>query len=99
MQECWNGTEFDSEGVNASGRSGGLLSIWNKELFVKTEVIKNKCFLIVIGIWKGIDGKMIFANIYGPHNIPEKNALWLELIQLRNNIDGIWIFQWGFQHG
>ena len=72
---CWNGPDFDSDGVNATGRSGGLLSIWNKELFVKSEVIKNKNFLIIVGNWKRIDDKLIFAKIYGPHAISNKNAL------------------------
>lgn len=30
VNECWGSLDFDFEGVNSSGRSGGLLSIWNK---------------------------------------------------------------------
>ena len=35
---------------------------------------------------------VIFVNVYGPHSVHEKNDLWLELIQIKNNIDGIWLF-------
>lgn len=35
IQGCWGSQDFDYEGVNSTGRSGGLLSIWNKGCFIK----------------------------------------------------------------
>ncbi|KAI3749679.1 hypothetical protein L2E82_20295 [Cichorium intybus] len=89
---CWNDSEFDCEGVNANGRSGGLMSIWNKDIFKKTEVIKGQNYLIVIGEWKNIDGKTIFVNIYGPQSPSDKRALWSKILEFINKIDVLPLF-------
>lgn len=91
VKSCWDSTEFDSEGVNAVGRSGGLLCIWNNRLFKKDEVFKDRYFLIVAGHWQGLNEKLIFVNVYGPHNPHEKSALWSKLLQHKNSISGIWV--------
>lgn len=75
---CWGDQDFNCEGVNSSGRSGGLLSIWNKDCFIKKEVLKSRHYLIIIGKWIGIEGDTILANIYGPHNLREQKELWKE---------------------
>ena len=49
VKECWDSDHLDFEGVDSAGRSGGLISIWDTRYFMKTEVIKHRCFLIVIG--------------------------------------------------
>ena len=72
VKDCWNGSNFDSNGVNASDRSGWMISIWNREMFVKSEVLKNKHYLIVIGKWKGIDDNMIFVTYTVPILLPRR---------------------------
>lgn len=66
VKGCWDDSMMDFEGVDSTGRSGGLISIWNSKLFRKSNVIKSRHFLIVIGYWNGIAGNTIIANIYGP---------------------------------
>lgn len=91
VRGCWDSSDFDSEGVNAVGRSGGLLCIWNNRLFKKEEVFKDRYFLIVIGRWQNIDESMVFVNVYGPHNNREKSIMWSKLLHYKNSIPGIWV--------
>lgn len=80
---CWDSSDYDFEGVNATGRSGGLLSIWNTNCFQKSKVLKSRYYLIIIGKWIGVTGNTIFANIYGPQAPVDKRLLWQELIELK----------------
>ena len=54
VSDCWDSTDFDYDGVHSSGRSGGIISIWDKSIFQKTGVLKGRHYLIVIGDWTGI---------------------------------------------
>ena len=42
------GLEFDS--VDAVGRSGGLVNMWNGKVFKKTASVKGRYFLLTTGI-------------------------------------------------
>ena len=52
--------------MEAQGRSGGMLSMWDEFLFNKLVSIKNRNFLAVAGNWIGIPGETIFVNVYAP---------------------------------
>ena len=72
VEGCWDLSELGHTAMGSSGRSGGLLSLWDANLYEVEEVIKDKHYLITSGKWDGIQGKTIFANIYGPHQPTEK---------------------------
>lgn len=91
VQGCWELDEFEYEGVDSNGRSGGLLCVWNPCLFQQTEVIKSKNYLIVIGRWKGQDGNTIFANIYAPQAACDKVKLWTDLLNIIRSKVGRWV--------
>ncbi|KAL4589627.1 hypothetical protein LXL04_002535 [Taraxacum kok-saghyz] len=75
----------------SSGRSGGLLNLWDSTIYNVEDVIKAKHFLITIGTWANIPGHTIIANVYGPHSPQEKKTLWEELIQIKSQKAGTWI--------
>ncbi|XP_023763810.1 uncharacterized protein LOC111912319 [Lactuca sativa] len=77
--------------MQSSGKSGGLLSMWDVNIFEVHEVIKSSRFLITIGDWEGIPDNTILANIYGPHDLDEKKRLWDELLQIKRERQGTWI--------
>nr|KAJ0191688.1 hypothetical protein LSAT_V11C800406980 [Lactuca sativa] len=68
---CWDSNEFDYESVDASGRSGGIISIWDISVFQRTDVIKNRHYLVVSGKYTGSPENVILniVNIYGPQSI------------------------------
>lgn len=44
IRECWGDYNFEFAYENASGRSGGLVSIWDRNYFTSSEVIKSRSF-------------------------------------------------------
>lgn len=88
---CWDSSEYDFDWVDSVGKSGGILSIWNNQVFKKSEVIKARHFLIVIGRWVGIEESVAFANIYGPQAVTDKEKLWEEVLEIKNSKAGKWV--------
>ncbi|KAL7613546.1 hypothetical protein Lser_V15G09274 [Lactuca serriola] len=90
---CWDSNEFDYESVDASGRSGGIISIWDTAVFQRTDVIKNRHYLVVSGKYMGSPENAILniVNIYGPQSILEKKKIWAELLNIINHKAGMWV--------
>lgn len=88
---CWGSNNFDYVAVDSSGRSGGLISMWDSSCFQKLEVIKNRCFLIVISKCKNIEGNVNTVNVYGPQSSSEKKKVWIELLRIIKERTGMWV--------
>ncbi|GKV46006.1 hypothetical protein SLEP1_g53030 [Rubroshorea leprosula] len=64
------------------GRLGGLLCIWNSDIFCKETVLEGTNFLGVYGFW-GENAVLVFIiNIYSPCELASKRLLWEELSNL-----------------
>ncbi|KAL8530707.1 hypothetical protein ACS0TY_007661 [Phlomoides rotata] len=74
--EIWPGNDFDWAWRDAEGRSGGLISIWNRKLFEKTSSWHSKGLLVVNGRWLEDNGGMVIINVYAPCLFFEKEQLW-----------------------
>lgn len=49
------------------GRYGGLLIVWDKSVFLCSQMIAEDRFIAVKGNWKGVEGDIYLVNVYGPH--------------------------------
>nr|GEX27699.1 RNA-directed DNA polymerase, eukaryota, reverse transcriptase zinc-binding domain protein [Tanacetum cinerariifolium] len=67
---------FDFACSMARGRSGGLISLWDPNMFVKKDIWCDDAFVIVKGQWKILDGDYFMINIYGPQDPHAKVILW-----------------------
>ncbi|KAL8547829.1 hypothetical protein ACS0TY_007238 [Phlomoides rotata] len=74
--ELWTKNDFDWAWSEAEDRSGGLISIWNMNVFVKTSLWDNKEMLVVNGRWLEDNGEMVIINVYAPCSFNEKAQLW-----------------------
>ncbi|KAJ9543812.1 hypothetical protein OSB04_023519 [Centaurea solstitialis] len=88
----WGLVDADYDFVEATGNSGGLLSIWNKSIFQGQFVIKDRFFLAVVGKWENKDGLVGFVNVYGPNEQSERAELWSKLDQLCLKEEVSWCF-------
>ncbi|KAJ0545596.1 putative RNA-directed DNA polymerase [Helianthus annuus] len=77
--------------MDADGRSGGLLSLWNLCVFKKELEVKNQNFILLKGkvIGEGVD--LIIVNIYGSTLKTNRRRMWEELLEAKNMINGHWI--------
>lgn len=78
--------------MNPVGRSGGIISIWDPHVFVRSHTFSSRHFLAVSGHWLGFPGTTTLVNVYGPQSIQEKRKLWADLLDLKRSIDGTWVF-------
>nr|GEW57936.1 RNA-directed DNA polymerase, eukaryota, reverse transcriptase zinc-binding domain protein [Tanacetum cinerariifolium] len=76
LKYMWGNYSFDYACSLARGRSGGLISTWDPNFFVKEDIWCNDAFIIVKGRWKNTDEDYFMINIYGPHDLIAKNSLW-----------------------
>ncbi|XP_021980553.1 uncharacterized protein LOC110876698 [Helianthus annuus] len=69
VSDFWDNTVFDYESIEASGRSGGLLSIWDPGLFVKKSTKKQLWddLLVLMG---SFSGPWIFLGDFNCVRIP-----------------------------
>jgi hypothetical protein len=73
----------------SNGLSGGLISIWNEDLFSFHFSFSGDGFLGVCGVWK--DSLIYVVNIYSPCSIAGKRKLWSDLLDFKlNNASGEW---------
>ncbi|KAD7477694.1 hypothetical protein E3N88_00830 [Mikania micrantha] len=91
IKQFWGNKQLASDFVNARGRSGGLLSIWDPGVFVKHGVNKGDNFLHVFGSVAGVEDLFNIVNIYAPQDVSQKLALWGSLINLMSEFYGLWI--------
>lgn len=96
IRNSWANNNFGYELIEATGRSGEIITIWDDGVFLFLESIKSRHFLIVFGrcVGKNIDIEIV--NVYAPHGPVEKRRLWEELAQIKSNRAAVWIFTGDF---
>ncbi|KAD6455081.1 hypothetical protein E3N88_09787 [Mikania micrantha] len=96
LHKIWGNYFLDFDYVNARGRSGGVLSVWNPKIFSKLGVEKGDNFLLVYGTMVGCDEQINIVNVYAPQDAVGKRALWESLGGLMDAFPGMWIFMGDF---
>lgn len=66
----WGSSDCQWVFSGAEGMSGGLCCIWDKEVFVRTNLWGEKGLLGVSGLWEGVPVHIV--NVYAPCNAKGK---------------------------
>nr|GEX56453.1 RNA-directed DNA polymerase, eukaryota [Tanacetum cinerariifolium] len=93
---CIHERKIDNEGgcfvsSMARGRSGGLISMWDPNTFVKNDIWCDDSFIIVKGKWKNLDGDYFMINIYGPQDPSDKGILWRRIEDFIHHNNGAFV--------
>ncbi|GJR73282.1 RNA-directed DNA polymerase, eukaryota, reverse transcriptase zinc-binding domain protein [Tanacetum coccineum] len=76
LKSMWGNYNFDFACSMARGRSGGLISMWDPNSFIKDDILCDDAFIIVKGHWRNTIGDCYMINIYGPQDSLAKAILW-----------------------
>nr|GEY24506.1 transposon TX1 putative 149 kDa protein [Tanacetum cinerariifolium] len=68
--------------MEAKGRSGGMLLIWDNNVFNCFDAMGDDRFITVKGGWKDVSGNIVLVCLYGLHISKEKSSLWDKLAGL-----------------
>ncbi|XP_057425670.1 uncharacterized protein LOC130719036 [Lotus japonicus] len=83
--QLWGESGFDWKATPAVNRGGGLLCIWNPNLFVLEECVEGQGFIGLVGVWKASQSRCVLVNIYSATDMEGKRALWNALTLWRAN--------------
>ncbi|PWA86978.1 RNA-directed DNA polymerase, eukaryota [Artemisia annua] len=76
LRSMWGNFKFDYACSMARGRSGGLVTMWDPNVFVKKRLWCGDNYVIVEGKWNNSIEDFYFINVYGPQHQPDKSNLW-----------------------
>ncbi|XP_071740879.1 uncharacterized protein [Rutidosis leptorrhynchoides] len=85
-ESFWGNSDFKFVQKDSVGASGGILTIWDSNIFSVNYAIEGEFFLAICGSWAGYDSEIVFINVYGPHSNSKKQRLWNELLSLINSL-------------
>ncbi|KAK2651365.1 hypothetical protein Ddye_011221 [Dipteronia dyeriana] len=74
--------------VDAEGAAGGLISLWNEDLFSVKACITSKRCNILVGELVSIKKEVVICNVYASNTEPERKELW-EFILLKQSLFSI----------
>ncbi|GJV89336.1 RNA-directed DNA polymerase, eukaryota [Tanacetum coccineum] len=88
IKEVWGNMYFDHVVGPSVGFSGGIVCIWNTNMFVKEHVSKSDYFVAIMGTWIPSSTRLLVISIYAPQELSEKRDLWNYLQSFISRWDG-----------
>ncbi|XP_022014110.1 uncharacterized protein LOC110913595 [Helianthus annuus] len=88
----WGKADMEWELVDARGRPGGLISVWDLGMFSKQRVVKHDSFLLTSGTLAGSNMYINIVNVYAPCDFMRRRSLWEDLKLIKeSSSEGVWI--------
>lgn len=69
VRKIWGNDREEFCFAKATGKSGGLISMWDKEGFKVSKEYTDTRFVVVKGIWLLQDMESILINAYAPNTL------------------------------
>ncbi|GJW50462.1 RNA-directed DNA polymerase, eukaryota [Tanacetum coccineum] len=88
VRMVWGNSRFDFASSSARGLSGGILCVWDPEMFVKSQIVSHDHFVAVEGVWKIGNLRMQFITVYAPQDANANFLLWYRLQILISRFNG-----------
>lgn len=89
IKRIWGNPDVGFSISSSEGASGGLLTLWNSEIFKPHAITSHKHFILVEGT-QGNGFQCVFLNIYAPNNPISRRNLWMELSLLKSTSQSLW---------
>nr|GEW66487.1 nucleotide-binding alpha-beta plait domain-containing protein [Tanacetum cinerariifolium] len=70
------------------GNSGGILCVWDPNMFKKTNSNVSNYFVMVRGDWMPNGKNLLIISVYAPQELSEKKMLWDYLSLVMSNWEG-----------
>ncbi|GJY06814.1 RNA-directed DNA polymerase, eukaryota, partial [Tanacetum coccineum] len=88
IERCWGNFAFDYVYSEAVGDSGGILCIWDPNMFQKRNETVSDYFTMVRGTWVPSGISLLIISVYAPQELSEKKMLWDYLSVVMTNWNG-----------
>ncbi|PWA66146.1 RNA-directed DNA polymerase, eukaryota [Artemisia annua] len=91
LKSMWGNFQFDFACSSARGHSGGIVSMWDTGIFVKSSIQCGEHYVVVDGKLLGVNQRCVVINIYAPQELSARSRLWYEIKQIIRSKDGFFI--------
>jgi len=91
IQQIWGNRWADWATLEASGTRGGIIIIWDKRQWVKTDTLQGSYSISCMLESIQEEFRWCFSGIYGPHTDSEREEMWHEIAGVRGLWDGHWV--------
>ncbi|TYJ02559.1 hypothetical protein E1A91_A13G238000v1 [Gossypium mustelinum] len=91
VRKLWGDDNCEFRFVAVTGRSGGLLTMWNKYEFLLLKEWSDGRLLVIKGRWVKEDLEVVLINVYAPNLVYEQNILWGVLTEVIIQFASPWI--------
>ncbi|GJS58182.1 zinc finger, CCHC-type containing protein [Tanacetum coccineum] len=76
IKDLWGNQMFDHVVGSSVSCSGGILCMWNPNMFVKEQVSTCDYFVALMGTWAPTSSKLLIISVYAPQELNERRDLW-----------------------
>ncbi|XP_071741400.1 uncharacterized protein [Rutidosis leptorrhynchoides] len=84
LRSLWGNLNFDYAVALSQGFSGGIISLWDPNVFVRSDLWCDNNFVIVKGKWLRENIEVYMVNVYAPQDLSDKIILWNKLSDFMN---------------
>ncbi|GJT64249.1 RNA-directed DNA polymerase, eukaryota [Tanacetum coccineum] len=84
----WGNSNYQFVSCDSVGNSGGILCIWEANVFKKANVTISDNFIVIYGTWSSNNLKVLIVVVYAPQSTVLKRALWEYISLLISRWDG-----------
>lgn len=82
IKRLWPRDNFEFMAVDAEGRAGGLLCIWDPDVFQLSDCCSNRSYLLLAGtVFNSF--ACVVINVYAPNDTVRRGKLWETLVSLK----------------
>ncbi|GJS90564.1 RNA-directed DNA polymerase, eukaryota [Tanacetum coccineum] len=76
INSLWGNVSYDYAFSPSVGYSGGILCVWDSNMFVKESVTISDLFVAIRGTWISTSSKLLIISVYAPQEVSERRILW-----------------------
>ncbi|GJY01854.1 RNA-directed DNA polymerase, eukaryota [Tanacetum coccineum] len=87
----WGNSLFEASISEAIGNSGGILCVWDPNVFSKSNHVVSDNFVAVYGNWIPNNMDLLIISVYAPQSIVEKRTFWNFISSLISRWNGEYI--------
>ncbi|GJY12941.1 RNA-directed DNA polymerase, eukaryota [Tanacetum coccineum] len=84
----WGNSNYQFVSSDSVGNSGGILCIWEANVFKKANVTVSDNFIAIYGTWNSNNSKVLIVVVYAPQSLALKRVLWEYISSLISRWDG-----------
>ncbi|GKA08064.1 RNA-directed DNA polymerase, eukaryota, partial [Tanacetum coccineum] len=85
---CWGNLHFAFVVGPSVGNSGGILCVWDSNVFHKENSTVLDYFIAIMGKWLPNDKNYLIISVYAPQELSEKKMVWQYLVHVIGGWNG-----------